>query len=136
MPDNFIIWSDVPSKSQLDNILADADNTLDAIISAVKAKTNGEIDMSTPKMLYFPFQEVSTLNGTGKLYADDKCTACELCAEICPMSVIKPDASGRPSWEGSCTMCLACLHRCPVHSVQHGSDTQNKGRYVNPFVIL
>jgi NAD-dependent dihydropyrimidine dehydrogenase PreA subunit len=136
MPDNFIIWSDVPSQSRLDAIFTNANSALDAIIAAVKAQTNGVIDTSAPEMPYFPIQEVRTLNGTSKLYADERCTACGLCSEICPMSVIKPDENGNPIWDGSCTMCLACLHRCPAHAIQHGSDTQNKGRYVHPSVVM
>jgi ferredoxin len=136
MPDNFIVWSDVPPKPRLDAILADADRALDRIIAAVKAKADGKIDTSAPRMPYFPNQEVSTAGGTSKLYADGKCTSCGLCRAICPMGAIKPDANGKPVWEGSCTMCLACLHRCPAQAIQHGGDTQNKSRYVNPNVAL
>jgi ferredoxin len=136
MPDNFIVWSDVPPQSRIDTILADADRMLDEIIAAVKSKTDGRIDASAPKMPYFPLQKVSSKDGTSKLFADDKCTACGLCADICPMSVIKRDTDGKPQWDGNCTMCFACLHRCPPMAIQHGDDTADKGRYVNPNITL
>jgi ferredoxin len=136
MPDNFIVWSDIPPKARLDAILANADRTLDSIIAAVKARADGNIGASAPRMTYFPNQEVSTAGGTSKLHADGKCTSCGACRDICPMGVINLDDSGKPTWEGSCTMCLACLHRCPAQAIQHGGDTQNKSRYVNPNVAL
>ncbi len=134
MPDNFIIWSDVPAPARLERMLNDADKTLIQIIKAITAKTPGEVDTGTPQDLFMPMSEISSRNGTSKFYADEKCTACGLCMSICPMRCIKSDDNGHPLWEGTCTMCLACLHRCPVAAIEHGSDTQKKGRYVNPRI--
>jgi ferredoxin len=134
MPDNFIVWSDVPSQAKLDTILNNTDKQLESIIASIKKKKTGKIDTQTPKDLYMKLQEVSTSKHTSKLHVDDKCTFCGLCAEICPMRCIKIDDIGRPVWEGKCTMCLACLHRCPAKAVQFGNETQKKGRYVNPKV--
>ena len=136
MPDNFIVWSDVPPQAQLDATLAEADRTLEDIIAAVKAKTDGVIDSTAPQMPFFPNQDISTAAGTSKLCADEKCVSCGLCASICPMGVIKYDDAKKPVWEGACTMCLACLHRCPSGAINHGTDTVGKGRYVNPNVKL
>lgn len=136
MPDNFIVWSDVPSPARIDTILNGAEKRLDGIIASIRARQPGKIDTGTPGNLYMKIEEFSTSENTSALYADEKCTSCGLCADICPMRCIKLDDCGRPVWEGSCTMCLACLHRCPANSVQHGNNTQNKGRYVNPRVEL
>jgi ferredoxin/flavodoxin len=136
MPDNFIVWSDVPSQARLDAILKNADKQLDGIRASIKAKKSGKLDTRTPKDLYMRLAEFSTSKKTSKLHADEKCTSCGSCADICPMRCIKLDNSGRPLWEGTCTMCLACLHRCPAKAIQFESDTQKKGRYVNPRVKL
>lgn len=133
MPDNFIIWSDVPSPSRLDAMLKSADKALDKIIDSIKAKTSGTIDSGTPKDLYMQMEEISTSKKTSKFYADEKCTACRLCMALCPMRCIQADDKGHPVWEGTCTMCLSCLHRCPVRAIEYGKDTQKKGRYVNPL---
>jgi NAD-dependent dihydropyrimidine dehydrogenase PreA subunit/flavodoxin len=135
MPDNFIVWSDVPSPTKLDTILKNADQRLDEIIASIKAKKSGKLDTKTPGDLYMKLKEFSTSKQTSELHADEKCTSCGLCADICPMRCIKMD-SGRPFWEGTCTMCFACLHRCPSNAVQYGNDTQKKGRYINPKVKL
>jgi NAD-dependent dihydropyrimidine dehydrogenase PreA subunit/flavodoxin len=132
MPDNFIIWSDVPTPARLDTILKNANITLDRIISDIKSKKPGKIDSGTPKDLFMPMAEISSSKKTSKFYAEDQCTSCGLCMSLCPMRCIKADDRGRPRWEGTCTMCLSCLHRCPAQAVQYGKDTQSKGRYVNP----
>ncbi|MDR2615184.1 MAG: EFR1 family ferrodoxin [Oscillospiraceae bacterium] len=136
MPDNFIVWSNIPSGERLAAMLARADKRLDEIIAAIRDKKPGKLDVRAPQPLYMPLSELSTAKNASVLHADDKCTACGLCAEICPMGCIKRGGDSRPVWEGSCTMCLACLHRCPAAAVQHGRDTQNKARYVNPNVKL
>jgi NAD-dependent dihydropyrimidine dehydrogenase PreA subunit/flavodoxin len=132
MPDNFIIWSDVPNPAKLDTILKNANITLDRIISDIKSKKPGKLDSGLPKDLFMPMEEISSSRKTSKFYAEDQCMSCGLCMSLCPMRCIKADDSGRPLWEGTCTMCLSCLHRCPVRAIQYGKDTHQKGRYVNP----
>jgi NAD-dependent dihydropyrimidine dehydrogenase PreA subunit len=136
MPDNFIVWSDVPPPAKLDILLNSADKQLDGIIASIKAKKSGKLNTEIRGDLYMPLAAFSTSKNTSRLHDDCKCIACGLCMEICPMRCIKKGDHGRPLWEGACTMCFACLHRCPVNAVQHGTDTQNKGRYVNPRVKL
>jgi NAD-dependent dihydropyrimidine dehydrogenase PreA subunit/flavodoxin len=136
MPDNFIVWANVPSPTKLDTILKNADKRLDEIVASIKAKKSGKLDTAIPGDLYMKLREFSTSKKTSELHADEKCTSCGLCVEMCPMRCIKSDNSGRPLWEGTCTMCFACLHRCPANAVQYGNDTQNKGRYINPKVTL
>jgi len=101
MPDNFIVWSDVPSQKKLDTILKRADKQLDGIISSIKAKMPGKIETGAPRDLYMKLEEVSTTKKMSKLHVDGKCTACGLCADMCPMRCIKLDNSGRPFWEGT-----------------------------------
>ena len=136
MPDNFIIWSDVPSPAKLEHILDQSDKSLEGILASVKSKKDGTIGAGIPKDLYMPMEEISTSKNTSKFYATDACTACGLCMVLCPMHCIKPDDNCHPLWEGHCTMCLTCLHRCPSHAIQYGNDTLKKGRYVNPRVKL
>lgn len=136
MPDNFILWSDIPSKQKLDAILASADKSLEKIIGAIREKAEGKIDNSIPRELFMPMNTISTSGGTSKFYASEDCVSCGLCETVCPVSCIKMDGRNRPVWEGLCTMCLACLHNCPNSAIEHGSDTKGKGRYINPNTSL
>lgn len=46
-------------------------------------------------------------------HADDRCTACGLCAKQCPMGAITL-VDGRPAAGSRCIRCTACVQRCPV----------------------
>ena len=131
MPDNYIVWSNVPSEAVLTRRLAAADQVIDGIIEAIKAGKNGHTDGKAPEMPFLPYGEIDSDRGVGNLYADDNCTGCGQCAEMCPMGAISV-VDGRAKFKGQCCVCFTCLHRCPSHAVQHGRDTQNKGRYVHP----
>ena len=53
-----------------------------------------------------------------RLYiADDSCTSCRLCADICPASAIVMKDS-RPFWTSSCSACNRCINLCPSASIQ------------------
>jgi ferredoxin/flavodoxin len=134
MPDNFIIWSDVPAPRRLEAILKTSDQTLDGIIASITTKKPGKIDSGTPQDLSMPMSRISSKDGSSQFYATSDCTGCGLCRSLCPMRCIQEGEKGRPVWDGTCTMCLACLHRCPAKAIQHGKDTLNKGRYVHPNV--
>jgi ferredoxin len=136
MPDNFIIWSDVPPPAELEGILNKADEQLESIIAAVRARKDGDIDPHPPKDLCMPMEEYGASTKPSKFYATDACTACGLCMDICPTRCIRPDEGGRPLWKGACTFCLACLHHCPAEAIQYGRDTLNKGRYLNPRISM
>ena len=70
------------------------------------------------------------------LYHDEKCTGCELCAEVCLAGKIQMDG-GFPVWQETikCLGCFACLNFCPLESIQVKSKfylksyTSQNGRY-------
>lgn len=132
MPDNFIVWSDIPSPKRLENMLKSADNALDRVIEAVRQKKPGTVGAGMPKDLFMPMETISSTKKTSKFYVTAACNACGVCMDFCPERCITPDADGRPTWEGTCTMCLGCLHRCPQAAIQYGKETVGKGRYVHP----
>lgn len=131
MPDNFILWSDLPSEKTLNSQLAAARKTVDGIIAKLKNKENGRITDKAPRMPFMPAETVSTAAGTSKMRVTDKCVGCGKCSELCPMGCISIK-DGAPVWEGSCSMCLACLHHCPAGAVEYENQTVGKKRYVNP----
>ena len=47
----------------------------------------------------------------------DKCTQCNLCAEVCPTQAINPqDISKIDKWQ--CIICFACVKNCPAEAKQ------------------
>lgn len=63
--------------------------------------------------------------------ADEKCTSCGTCAEVCPTHNIDM-FDGRPVWKHHCELCCACIHLCPVEAIQYGQKTKTRGRYRHP----
>lgn len=131
MPDNFIMWSNLPSEESIAAKLAAAREKVNGIISAVKKHDNGKISDNAPRMPFMPTEKISTAAKTSKFYVTDKCVGCGNCANVCPMSCIHI-ADSEPVWEGECTLCLACLHRCPHGAVEYENQTLSKKRYQNP----
>ena len=133
MPDNFILWSNIPSDEVLAKKLAAARRTVDGIIEKLKAKENGALTDKAPRMPFMPTEHISTAAGTSKLHVTDKCVGCGKCANVCPLSCIHIEhAHASPVWEGDCAMCLGCLHHCPNGAIEYENQTQRKKRYLNP----
>ena len=130
MPDNFILWSNLPSEQVLSAKLDAAKAAVNAIIDKLKAKENGALTDKAPRMPFMPTEAISTAAGTSKLRVTDNCLGCGKCVTVCPMSCIK--FKDTPVWEGNCSMCLACLHHCPVDAIEYENQTVGKKRYVNP----
>ncbi len=62
-----------------------------------------------------------------KLSVGSKCTACGICASVCPMENIKIE-EGNPSFGDECISCFACYHRCPENAIDYkGASGQYKG---------
>ncbi len=131
MPDNFILWSNIPSPQVLEAKLDAARAVINGIIVKLKNKGNGKLTDKAPRMPFMPAEAISTAAGTSKLWVTDKCTGCGTCANVCPMSCVSLKGSA-PVWEGSCSMCLACLHNCPAGAIEYEKQTVGKKRYVNP----
>jgi ferredoxin len=68
-------------------------------------------------------------------HCDGQCSACGICARICPVGNIKM-VDGKPVWQHHCEQCFACLQWCPMKAVQFGSGTSNCKRYHHPGITL
>lgn len=69
-----------------------------------------------------------------KFYADEKCTGCGICEQVCPSGkIVMKD--GRPCWQKKikCFKCNACLNFCPNQAVQIKGFTEGKARYNHPY---
>ena len=73
---------------------------------------------------------------TSRLFVDENCIDCGLCAKKCPVQAIQMQ-DGKPVWmKEKCVMCLGCLHRCPRFAIQCGNKTRKHGQYTNPNVKI
>lgn len=68
-------------------------------------------------------------------YAEDTCTSCEICVNVCPVNNITLD-EGRPRWQHKCQQCLACINFCPERCIQFGDMTTKVQRYHHPEITV
>ncbi len=135
MPDNFILWSELPGEAELKRRLEASETELELIIKRIKARKLGNIDGPAPQSPFMPLREAGGSRAAGAFWATEACTGCGLCEGLCPLSCIKMKG-GRPEWAGGCCLCLACLHRCPAAAIEHGEETRGRKRYSHPGAAL
>ena len=69
------------------------------------------------------------------LTASDACTACGVCARVCPTENI--ELRGKtPVWGDRCLTCFACLHWCPENAISLGGLNLGITPYHHPDVTL
>lgn len=82
-------------------------------------------------LIRFLFRKTHYFGLPGRFYADETCTGCAVCSEVCLSGRINMSA-GKPQWSDAtpCFLCFACIHFCPSQAVQiRGAGTGRKGRY-------
>jgi len=63
----------------------------------------------------FPYGGITELWNVDFIAVGEQCTACGLCAEICPMAAIAPADSSSIDIH-KCITCCACIKKCPQHA--------------------
>ena len=131
MPDNYIAMYEASSYDVAQSILDGIPATADEISEAIKA---GESFSMKKSGLSAGISKLGAkvFNGmminTAKFAADDNCTGCGSCANICPMNNISIE-NRKPKWGDSCVHCIACMSFCPRNAIQYGKKTENRRRY-------
>jgi len=140
MPSNFIIGYDVPSEEYQNACFEKAATqvgVISEIINDKKINLNQDIfkkDVSRSERINKTFRE-EVLQDDKSFYADENCTSCGICEQVCPVNNIIL-VEGKPQWQHKCQQCLACINFCPEESIQFGTDTLNTQRYHHPEITL
>lgn len=131
MPDNGMLFYQIPSAQEETQKLSEAEKRLCEIAADIAERKTMPISASTiisdivGKGFYL-------CNKTAKFHAEESCTGCGVCASVCPVGAIEIQ-NGKPLWvKEKCTKCSACINRCPQTAIQYGNATKNRNRYVNP----
>ena len=66
---------------------------------------------------------------TKAFYVKDSCLGCGKCAKVCPLNNINI-VENKPEWGKKCTHCMACICNCPKDSIEYGTITVGKERYL------
>ena len=110
---------------------AKAQAQLEQIISDIKAR-------KVQRGWYSPVNRVirRMMPGSGcdRKFKVAGCTACGICAKVCPVGNITSTVGG-PAFAHSCEHCLACMHACPAAAIDYGKSA-GRERYVHPEVKL
>jgi len=136
MPNNYIIGYDVDSEERQKECFEKAIKEVELISEILNVKRenlNQDIfkkDVSRSEGINREFRE--EVNESDKsFYADDNCSMCGICEDICPVNNIIL-IEGIPQWQHKCQQCLACINFCPEKSIQFGTETLKTQRYHHP----
>ncbi|HON60079.1 MAG TPA: EFR1 family ferrodoxin [Smithella sp.] len=140
MPSNYIPWSGPPSAKKQQKLFDRATVKVNDIASWVKTRKEAPPERgpfwqnALFSMIYNKtYAKVPQMD---KLFwADGKCSACGICAKICPAKNIQI-REGKPLWQHRCEQCFACIQWCPEEAIQYGRLTSNKKRYHHPEINL
>jgi len=139
MPGNFVPLYAPPQGKKREDILAQAQARIGEIAGMIESGViiRPGISLLTSLLKRFMYEGfMKNVNGGDKDFtADETCTSCGTCAQVCPVRNIVME-NEKPSWKHHCELCLACMHFCPVAAIQLGPKTAKRGRYKNPSVTI
>jgi Pyruvate/2-oxoacid:ferredoxin oxidoreductase delta subunit len=135
MVGNFVPLYEPAKGTRREKILTDAEKRLDEIAAKIDMGLTMQPGSAVltgllKRFMYDGF--IRQIHDADKNFlADEKCTSCGTCAEVCPVHNIDM-VEGRPVWKHHCELCCACIHLCPVEAIQYGQKTKTRGRYRHP----
>lgn len=140
MPSNYIPWGGaIPEEKQKKKFGAALEKCKRiAAIARNKEKLPPEKGPAWQNMIFSLIYRKSLPKVTGMdkaFFSDEKCTACGVCAKLCPAQNILI-IERKPVWQHRCEQCFACLQWCPEEAIQYGKNTKKRRRYHHPEIGL
>ncbi|NVM36449.1 MAG: 4Fe-4S binding protein [Candidatus Lokiarchaeota archaeon] len=140
MPNNYIIGVDIHSEEKQKEFFEKAIKQVEKISKIIKNKEENltqeilQKDVKRSEGVNKDFLE-RVYESDKEFYADDKCTSCGICENVCPVNNIVL-VEGKPHWQHKCQQCLACINFCPEKSIQFGKETLKTQRYHHPEITV
>ncbi|WMI80834.1 EFR1 family ferrodoxin [Anaerotignum sp. MB30-C6] len=137
MPDNYIVMFKVKPLAKQEEILEEANETMERIAWAIEQEKRDFFRVKRGKGAAFLTTVIYPLflrggTKTKPFHVTSDCISCGLCEKVCTDGCIQM-YKGVPRWmKEKCNMCLACANRCPKEAIQYGKRTKEKGRYIHP----
>jgi len=140
LPSNYIPWGGPGSPSDQEKRFSSAREKLGRMVPHIVKGADGPVEKGPlwQRILFSFIYRISYAKVSGmdrRFWVDRNCTACGVCARICPAGNITMGESG-PEWHQCCQQCLACLQWCPEEAIQYGKKTPRYERYHHPEIQL
>jgi ferredoxin len=140
MPGNYLPMYGAIDENKQQKMFNDETEKLNYIVDCIKNKKHIiETDSIIVKWFFYDFiYKFSSphINKMDKSYfADEKCNACKICEQICPVKNIVME-NKKQKWLGKCEQCVACIQWCPAQAIQYGKSTAAKKRYHCPGITV
>jgi len=139
MPNNYIIGDVLNTDDIKKAKFEESKKQINRIYEIIRENKILEINLPTKRIRSAEKQNTvfreNVLGNDKFFYADENCSSCGICEQVCPVDNIKL-VDGLPQWQHNCQQCLACIHYCPEEAIQYGDRTLEKGRYHHPDVSV
>jgi Fe-S-cluster-containing hydrogenase component 2/flavodoxin len=139
MPGNYIVSYPPPNPDKLKEVLKNSRIKIDNISKCISNNDEKPAEKSllsrifTKHLKFIIFGSIPKWDE--KFVANNKCTCCEQCAEVCPVENIKIE-NCHPIWQHHCERCLRCIQWCPTEAIQYSKKTIGIKRYHHPNVTV
>ena len=138
MPENYILFSKVPSGKIINEHLRNAANRVKSLCSDIMAHKKKR---AMKPLTYYVTKktakaELEKLKGTAQNFViSGRCAKCGLCVRLCPVNNISMDTA-EITFANHCECCLCCIHACPMEAINYLDKTIGKKRYINPNISI
>lgn len=142
MVENYPPMGGPPAEEKQRKINDAAETDIAQIIARIREDASGDFSKKNwfffliGHVVYPIFRKALSRQSGSKFFADEKCSLCGICAQICPVRNVELLDGEKPTWGNRCEQCFACFHWCPEKAVQTGKKTLDMLRYHHPGTSL